>query len=73
VFSDVICYPERLLRLVQQMLDRPRPPSVVATIKFQGQVEPTVTRAFAAIPGARVLHLSRNRHELTFVRLANSR
>jgi len=69
VFSDVICYPERLLRLVESWLARSEPPKIVATIKFQGEVDVGVVDAFRALPGGRVLHLSANKHELTFVRV----
>lgn len=72
LLSDVICYPERLLRLIEERLARPDPPSIVATIKFQGDVEPEVAERFAALPHAQVFHLSNNKHELTFVRLRRS-
>ncbi|GJM22817.1 MAG: methyltransferase [Planctomycetota bacterium] len=72
LLSDVICYPERLLRLIEERLARPDPPSIVATIKFQGEAQPEIAERFAAIPGARVVHLSHNKHELTFVRLRDT-
>ena len=67
--SDVICYPERLLRLVRGWLDSGAARNFVCTIKFQGATDHAVTREFAAIPGSRVLHLHHNKHELTWVRL----
>ena len=39
----------------------------VCTIKFQGETDHETARAFAAIPGASVLHLHQNKHELTFL------
>ena len=42
-------------------------PNFVCTIKFQGSDEHEAARAFAAIPGARLLHLHHNKHELTFL------
>ena len=39
----------------------------VCTIKFQGETDHNSAGAFAAIAGARVLHLHHNKHELTFV------
>ena len=39
----------------------------VCTIKFQGETDHETARAFAAIPGASVLHLHQNKHELTLL------
>ena len=39
----------------------------VCTIKFQGETDHEAAAAFAAIPGAQVLHLHHNKHELTFM------
>jgi len=66
--SDVICYPQRLLQLVQRWLDAGAVRNVICTIKFQGVTDQGVVRDFRAIPGGRVLHLHHNRHELTFIR-----
>ena len=68
LFSDVICYPERLLRLVHRWLDA-GVERFVCTLKFQGETDHAVAERFARIDGGRLLHLSHNRHELTFVRL----
>ena len=67
--SDIICYPHRLLGLVQRWVDADAARNLICTIKFQGATEPGVVREFAAIPGATVMHLHHNKHELTFVRL----
>ncbi len=71
LFSDVICYPERLLRLVTEWIDSGLARNFICTIKFQGATDHATARAFAAIPGSRVLHLSVNKHELTWIRLAD--
>ncbi|MCG3149745.1 MAG: Ribosomal RNA large subunit methyltransferase M [Verrucomicrobiae bacterium] len=68
LFSDVICEPARLLKLVERWL--PVAANIVCTLKFKGATDHTTTRAFAAIPGSRLLHLHHNRHELTWCRLA---
>ncbi|MEI6085137.1 MAG: SAM-dependent methyltransferase [Verrucomicrobiota bacterium] len=68
LFSDVICEPARLLKLVERWL--PVAPNIVCTLKFKGATDHATARAFAAIPGSRVLHLHHNRHELTWFRLA---
>jgi hypothetical protein len=41
----------------------------VCTVKFQGETDFPAIAELAAIPGARLMHLSHNKHELTFVRL----
>jgi 23S rRNA (cytidine2498-2'-O)-methyltransferase len=68
LFSDVICYPSRLLELVQRWLPVCR--NMVCTVKFQGKTDHAVVREFAAIPGSKLMHLHHNRHELTWFRLA---
>lgn len=69
LFSDVICYPERLLRLVERWLDAGMARRFVCTVKFQGATDFATMRRFAAIPGSRLLHLHHNKHELTWIRL----
>ena len=67
LFSDVIAYPERLLRLVQSWHTSGLARHFVCTLKFQGATDHDAATAFAAIPGARVVHLHHNKHELTFM------
>lgn len=67
--SDIICYPERLLGLVQRWADAGTARNMVCTIKFQGPTDHAIVREFAAIPDAEVRHLHHNKHELTFTRL----
>lgn len=69
LFSDIICYPERLLRLVTTWIESGRARNLVCTIKFQGETDFAAQSAFAAIPGAQLFHLHQNKHELTFARL----
>jgi 23S rRNA (cytidine2498-2'-O)-methyltransferase len=69
LFSDVICYPERLLKLVQRWIGAGTVRRLVCTIKFQGKTDHEAARAFVAIPGSRLMHLHHNKHELTWVRL----
>ena len=69
LFSDVICYPARLLALVRRWLESGRARNLVCTIKFQGETDHDVTAEFAAIPGALLFHGAHNRHELMFCRL----
>jgi 23S rRNA (cytidine2498-2'-O)-methyltransferase len=67
VFSDVICYPERLLALVERWIAASMTRRIVATVKFQGETDHRTAHRFAAIPGGRLLHLFHNKHELTFL------
>jgi 23S rRNA (cytidine2498-2'-O)-methyltransferase len=69
LFSDVICYPQRLYDLVQRWLASGLARNLVCTIKFQGPTDHEAVRRFAAIPGSSVVHLYHNRHELTWYRL----
>lgn len=66
---DVVCYPERLLRLVERWLTTGQVRRFVCTIKFQGDTDFATQRRFAAIPGSRLLHLHHNKHELTWVKI----
>jgi 23S rRNA (cytidine2498-2'-O)-methyltransferase len=68
LLSDVVCYPARLLRLVERWLAAGTCRRFVCTLKFQGATDHETARRFAAIPGSRLLHLHHNRHELTWVK-----
>jgi 23S rRNA (cytidine2498-2'-O)-methyltransferase len=69
LFSDVVCYPKRLLTLVRKWLDAGTARRFVCTIKFQRATDFETMREFAAIAGSRLLHLNHNKHELTWVKL----
>ena len=69
LFSDIICYPARLLALVRRWLDVGRVRNVVCTMKFQAETDHETAAAFAAIPGSRLFHLHHNKHELTWALL----
>jgi 23S rRNA (cytidine2498-2'-O)-methyltransferase len=69
LFSDVICYPKRLLTTVRKWLEAGNVGRFVCTLKFQGPTDFETMRGFAAIPGSRLLHLHHNKHELTWVKL----
>ena len=70
LFSDVICYPARLLTLVEKFLAAGTVRNFICTIKFQGETDFATQARFAAIPGSRLIHLHVNKHELTWVKLA---
>ncbi|HJU20713.1 MAG TPA: SAM-dependent methyltransferase [Stellaceae bacterium] len=66
LFCDVVCYPARLLRLVERWLAAGTCRNFVCTIKFQGVTDHAAARRFAAIPGSALRHLFHNKHELTW-------
>jgi 23S rRNA (cytidine2498-2'-O)-methyltransferase len=70
VVSDIVCYPERLVRLVQSWLEAQPKASYVVTVKFQGETELAPLAPLRAVPGSTLLHLSHNKHELTWMRMA---
>lgn len=67
--SDVICYPARLLGLVQRWLATGKAKRFVCSIKFQAETDFATLDAFKAIPGSQVLHLHHNKHEVTWIKL----
>jgi 23S rRNA (cytidine2498-2'-O)-methyltransferase len=70
LFSDVVCYPARLLGLVERWLAAGGARNFVCTLKFQGETDMATARRFAALSGGRLVHLHHNKHELTWIRLA---
>jgi 23S rRNA (cytidine2498-2'-O)-methyltransferase len=70
LFSDVVCYPKRLLTLVQKWMKAGTVRNFACTIKFQGATDFETIEEFKAIPGSRLMHLHHNKHELTWVKLA---
>ncbi|WP_159992910.1 SAM-dependent methyltransferase [Roseomonas sp. 18066] len=66
LFSDIICYPARLLGLVERWMAAGRARNYVCTLKFQGETDHDTAEKFAAIPGAKVFHGAHNKHELMF-------
>ncbi|WP_198377067.1 SAM-dependent methyltransferase [Neoroseomonas rubea] len=69
LFSDIICYPARLLVLVRRWMEAGAARNFVCTLKFQGETDHATAAEFAAIPGAVLFHGFNNKHELTFARL----
>jgi 23S rRNA (cytidine2498-2'-O)-methyltransferase len=67
LFSDIVCYPARLLRLVETWRASGLVRNFVCTVKFQGETDHESAAGFQAIPGAQVVHLHHNKHELTFL------
>jgi 23S rRNA (cytidine2498-2'-O)-methyltransferase len=63
---DVICYPSRLLKMIERWLKQGNVRNFVCTLKFQGETDHETARAFAAIEGSQLFHLHHNKHELTW-------
>jgi 23S rRNA (cytidine2498-2'-O)-methyltransferase len=64
LFSDIICYPERLLSLVRRWTGHAE--NFVCTVKLQGPTDHASITEFASIPGSRLRHLYHNKYELTW-------
>nr|WP_237559870.1 SAM-dependent methyltransferase [Desulfohalovibrio reitneri] len=70
-FSDVICYPGRLWKLLSRVMEAAPGLNLACTVKLQGEVTDwTELAPFRDAHGSRLLHLWHNKHELTWVRLA---
>lgn len=67
IFSDVICYPEKLLSWIEKWLETDV--NFVCTLKFQGEGGSEIIREFEKIEGSRIVHLFHNKHELTWFKL----
>lgn len=66
-FSDIICYPDKLLELVNRWRDSGLVDNFACTIKFQKPTDFETMFKFKAIPGSRIVHLSCNKHEVTWI------
>lgn len=69
LFSDVICYPERLLEWVNMWIESGKVKNIICTIKMQGEIDWNLIAEFAKIPNSKIVHLNYNKHELTFMRI----
>lgn len=67
LFSDVICYPARLLEWIEKWRMSGKVRNMICTIKMQGAVDWNLMNRFADIPNARIVHLNYNKHELTVI------
>lgn len=67
IFSDAICYPEKLFEWIGKFLAIHNA-NFVCTIKFQGNDHYEWIKRFANIENSNLFHLSHNKHELTWVK-----
>lgn len=71
IVSDVIAYPERILELARYWATTCPQAAMIVTVKFQHNPNPAILDDFLAIPAAGIMHLSHNKHELTWFRLGH--
>jgi 23S rRNA (cytidine2498-2'-O)-methyltransferase len=64
-FSDIICYPERLLTLVGHWREA-GVKNFVCTIKYQAETDFAVTHQFLEKFGGKIIHQHHNKHEVTW-------
>lgn len=69
IFCDVACYPEKLFEWVSVWLNSGKCRNFVCTLKFRDTSDCDIVGRFAALPHAAFLHLSHNKHELTWISL----
>jgi len=66
VFSDVICYPERLKEFMETWGKLDPRPNLLFTLKFQGETDFEIIKYFKSFEGSFMRHLSANKHEVTW-------
>lgn len=72
LFSDIICYPERLMRLITEWRSAGLARNFVTTIKFQGDTDFKAIQSFLDITGSYAIHLHNNKHEITWFLLEDA-
>jgi 23S rRNA (cytidine2498-2'-O)-methyltransferase len=65
--SDVICYPDRLLELIERWQNEGDVKNFVITVKLQGETDFSAIGKFKALDNSRLVHLCHNKHELTWI------
>lgn len=70
LFSDIICYPDKLFDLVNKWVGTGLVKNFVITIKFQGKTDFEALKKFESIVGSRTMHLHNNKHEVTWTLLS---
>ena len=69
LFSDVVCYPEKLFDWIYLWFESKKCKNFICTIKFQGDQNYSFGRRFLEIKGSQVIHLYNNKNELTFINI----
>lgn len=71
LFSDMACYPDRLFKLLTRWLEQGECRNYICTVKLQGEDDWKSIRDLQSIPGSQIVHLSHNKHELTWILTGN--
>mgnify|MGYP002635450671 CR=1 FL=1 len=69
LFSDLICYPEKLYEWIMQWIESGICKNFICTLKFKGEPDLSIIKKFATIPNSHVQHLFHNKNELTWFKL----
>jgi 23S rRNA (cytidine2498-2'-O)-methyltransferase len=67
IFSDVICDPHKLLELVHTWQQVHPHANYICTLKFKGETNFLVMQEFLKIKRSFIIHLTHNKHEVTWV------
>jgi len=67
VFSDVICYPDKLFEHMKGWIDSGHCKKFICSIKFAGTPDYEIIHQFRQLPHSRVLHLTHNKNEVTWI------
>jgi 23S rRNA (cytidine2498-2'-O)-methyltransferase len=67
VFSDVICYPEKLYEYVSSWIQSGLCNKFICSVKFAGKADPEIIDRFRKLPNSRILHLFHNKNEVTWI------
>ena len=69
--SDLICYPDRLIQMINEWLEHGHCQNYIITIKFQGDTDFESIKILQEIPNSWLIHLYNNKHEVTFIKHPN--
>lgn len=67
LLSDMACYPDRLYKLALKWIEKQNAKNIVFTLKLQGETDYETLELFQSIENSCILHLSCNKHELTWI------
>ena len=67
ICSDLICYPKRLIELIEASLDKNPDQKMIITIKFQGATDFAAVDRLQQIPHSWLIHLFHNKNEVCFI------
>jgi 23S rRNA (cytidine2498-2'-O)-methyltransferase len=71
LFSDLICYPEKLYEWVLPWVESGVCKNFICTLKFKGEPDQSTVEKFAAVPNSQVRHLFNNKNELTWFKISS--